>query len=69
MGYLDRDRYVIGIGIHENFINLLWKAKVDKIKRSVITQHYFSRGMAMVDITNFIISLKCSWMKRLTKSY
>ena len=47
----------------------LWKSKVDKIERSVITQHYFSGGMKMVDIKNFIISLKCSWIKRLTKSY
>ena len=53
----------------EHIIEFLWKSKVDKIKRPVITQHYFSGGMKLVDIKNFIISLKCSWIKSLTKSY
>ena len=46
----------------------LWKSSVDKVKRSVITQDYLSGGIKMVDINNFIVSLKCSWIKRLTKS-
>ena len=44
----------------KNIFEFLWKSKVHKIKRSFITQHYYSGGMKMVDIKNFIISLKCS---------
>lgn len=46
----------------------MWKSKVDKVQRSIITQDYFSGGMRIVDINNFITSLKCSWIKILTKS-
>ena len=44
----------------------LWNSKVDKVRRNVTTQDYFSGGLKMVDINSFIISLKCSWIKRLT---
>lgn len=47
----------------------LWKSKTDKIKRSLITQDYLSGGMKMVDVRNFITSLKCTWIKRLTCSH
>jgi hypothetical protein len=45
-----------------------WRSNVDKVKRSVITQDYLSRGIKMVDLNNFITSLKCTWIKRLIKS-
>lgn len=57
------------IYLYKCIFEFLWKSQVDKVKRSIITQDYFSGGMKMVDINNFIIFLKCSWIKRLTKSY
>lgn len=36
-------------------LNFLWKFKLDKVKRSVITQECCSGGMKMVYINNFII--------------
>lgn len=55
--------------LYKCIFEFLWKSKVDKVRRSVITQDYFSGGMKMIDINNFITSLRCSWIKRLTKSY
>ena len=43
----------------------LWNSKVDKVTRNVITQDYFSGSLKLEDINSFIISLKCSWIKRL----
>ena len=40
----------------------LWNSKVDKVRRNVITQDYFSGSQKMVDINSFIISLKWSWI-------
>lgn len=55
--------------LKKTIFEFLWKSKIDKVKRSVITQDYSSGGLKMVDINNFITSLKCSWIKRLTKSH
>ena len=42
--------------------------KPDKIKRSQLTQIYNRAGLRMLDITNFIKSLKISWFRRLINS-
>ena len=55
--------------LNKTIFEFLWKSKIDKVKRSVITQDYSSGGLKMVDINNFITSLKCSWIKRLTKAH
>ena len=57
----------------ENFVknlnsvlfNFLWGSKVDKIKRKQITQDYKSGGLNMIDLNNYIKSLKSSWIKKL----
>ena len=54
--------------LYKIIFEFLWKSRVDKVKRSVTTQDYLSGGLKMVDINNFITSLKCSWIKRLTSS-
>lgn len=33
----------------------------------LITQDYLKGGIKMLDFNNFLVSLKCSWIKRLTK--
>jgi exonuclease III len=48
-----------------DIFEFIWKSKCDRVKRSVVTQDHQSGGLKMVNIDNFIKSLKCSWMKRL----
>lgn len=48
--------------------NFLWKSKVDKIKRKQITQEYSDGGLKMIEINNYIQSLKSSWIRRLINS-
>lgn len=48
--------------------NFLWKSKVYKIKRKQITQEYSNGGLKMIEINNYIRSLKSSWIKRLINS-
>lgn len=49
------------------FYEFIWNSKIDKVKRQPITQDYLKGGIKMLDINNFLVSLKCSWIKRLTK--
>jgi hypothetical protein len=49
--------------LYKIIFEFLWKCSVDKVKRSLTTQDYLSGGIKMVDINNFITSLKCSWIK------
>lgn len=48
--------------------NFLWKSKVDKIKRKQITQEYSNGGLKMIEINNYIQSLKLSRIRRLINS-
>ena len=45
--------------------NFIWDGKPDKIKRDILIQDYEQGGLKMIDIENFILSLKVSWIKRL----
>ena len=45
--------------------DFLWDNKPDKIKRIQILQDYKNGGLRMVNIENFIHSLKLTWIKRL----
>lgn len=51
----------------QELFRFLWKAKCDKIKREVVTQKYFNGGLNMVNIDNFLISLKSSWIQKLLR--
>lgn len=46
--------------------NFIWKSKGDKVKRKIVTQDYTKGGLKMLDVHNFVSSLKCLWIKRLT---
>lgn len=54
--------------LNEILFNFLWKSKVDKIKRKQITQEYSDGGLKMIEINNYIQSLKSSWIRRLINS-
>ena len=49
------------------FFEFLWKSPVSKIKKKVVTQYYEKGGLKMIDIENFIDTMKMSWMKRILK--
>jgi hypothetical protein len=44
-------------------------SQTDKVKRQIVTQDYLKGGLKMVEIIFFFISLKCTWIKRLTNSH
>ena len=46
-------------------LDFLWDNKPDKIKRIQISEDYKNGGLRMVNIENFIHSLKLTWIKRL----
>lgn len=52
--------------LNRAIFKFLWKSKVDKVKRQIVTQDYTKGGLRMLDVYNFVSSLKCSWIKRLT---
>lgn len=54
--------------LNEILFNFLWKSKVDKIKRKQITQECSNGCLKMIEINNYIQSLKSSWIRRLINS-
>ena len=48
--------------------SFIWNNGPDKIKRSLIVQDYINGGLKMTDIHSFVLSLKTSWLKRLSCS-
>ena len=49
------------------FFSFLWDKKTEKISRKTVKSDYKYGGIRMVDINNFIISLKLSWLQTLCK--
>ena len=47
----------------------MWDGKPDKVKRATITQDKYNGGLKMPELKNFILSLKLTWIKRLSKAY
>lgn len=53
--------------LNNEFFRFVWKSKCDKVKRSIVTQNFCTGGLKMLNFKNFIISLKCSWIKRVVQ--
>ena len=51
--------------VEHYFFQFLWNNKPDKIKRDTICSHYFKGGLKMVNVFEFIKSLKNSWVRRI----
>ena len=49
-----------------DIFEFIWKSKCDKVKRQIVSQDFLKGGLKMLDINNFIASLKCTWIKTLT---
>ena len=47
------------------FFKFIWQNKPEKLKRDLITQDYKVGGLKMINLSNFVIALKSSWIRRL----
>ena len=48
------------------FFDFLWEGKPDKIKRAVAFRKIEYGGLNMLDLENFILALKCTWIRRMS---
>ena len=46
----------------------LWNSKVDKIKREIVYQNYDKGGLKMINLYNYIMGLKTTWIRRMIKN-
>ena len=46
----------------------IWEGKPEKIKREILIQDYENGGLKIIDLEMFIMSLKISWLKRISVS-
>ena len=51
--------------LQSTFFQFIWDDKPDKIGRKQLCSDYMRGGLCMIDLENFICSLKCTWMRRL----
>ena len=51
--------------IEKIFFSFIWDDKPERIKREQIMKDYSEGGLKMVNIRNFIKSLKLAWVRRL----
>ena len=49
-------------------MEFIWKGKNSKIKNSTLCNDYENGGLKNVDIFSKVVSLQCSWIKRLFDS-
>ena len=45
------------------FLKFIWDGKPDKINRKQLCSDYMRGGLCMIDLENFICSLKCTWIR------
>ena len=48
--------------------DFIWEGKPEKIKREILIQDYEKGGLKMINLEMFIMSLKISWLKRISVS-
>ena len=46
----------------------IWEGKPEKLKREILIQDYEKGGLKIIDLEMFIMSLKISWLKRISVS-
>lgn len=57
------------LSLSKSLYEFIWNSKCDKVKREIVTLDYLKGGLKMVNISNFMASLKCLWIKKLTQGY
>ena len=55
--------------LEQLFYDYLWDGKPDKIKCQTVSQEYYQGGLKMINIHNFIVGLKATWIKRTISSF
>ena len=48
-------------------VELLWKSKVNKVKREILTQDYEKGIIEMINLKHYAQGLKTSWVKRILR--
>lgn len=51
--------------IDKELYYFLWGGKVHKIKKNIVIQDYRLGGLKMIDLSDFTLALKSSWIRRL----
>jgi hypothetical protein len=51
-----------------HLFRFIWGSNCNKIKCTIVTQPHLHGGLNMLNLRNFILSLKCSWIQRAIKS-
>ena len=46
----------------------IWDGKPETIKRDILLMEFESRGLKMIDLDNYINSLKLCWIKRMIEA-
>ena len=54
--------------IESKCFKFIWNGKPDKVKRNILIGDFEKGGLKMIDIESYFISLKASWVSRLTDS-
>ena len=49
----------------KDFFQFIWGSTCDRIKRNVIMQGNIYDGLNMLNLEKFVMSLKCSWIRRI----
>ena len=47
------------------FYKFIWQSPIEKVKRQTLVKQYIYGGLKMIDIDNFIKSLKSTWIRRI----
>ena len=52
--------------IESKCFKFIWNGKPDKVKRNTMIEDFEKGGLKMIDIESYFISLKATWVSRLT---
>ena len=47
------------------FYKFIWSGKPDKIKRKILSKHYFGGGLNVIDLGTLVSAMKLIWIRRL----
>ena len=52
--------------LETKFYKFIWSGKLDKVKRKILSKHYFDGGLNRIDLGTFISGIKITWNKDYT---
>ena len=51
--------------LQKQLFSFIWQSSTDRIKREILMQDYSKGGLKMLNIKNYIVALKTTWIRRL----